>query len=100
LSAVYGGTYMLNKPDAKVVWEDGKAVGVESDGETARAKMVIGDPSYFPGKTHRTGRVVRAICILSHPIPNTNDAPSCQIILPQKQVNAPRTRSSCHSSRL
>lgn len=29
---------------------------------------------------------MRAICLLNHPIPNTNDAPSCQIIIPQKQV--------------
>ena len=50
LSAVYGGTYMLSKPDAQVVWEDGKAVGVSSEGETARAKFVVGDPSYFSDK--------------------------------------------------
>ena len=31
-------------------------------------------------------QVVRAACILSHPIPNTNNAPSAQIILPQKQA--------------
>ena len=31
-------------------------------------------------------QVVRAVCILSHPIPNTNNAPSAQIILPQKQA--------------
>jgi Rab GDP dissociation inhibitor len=24
---------------------------------------------------------------MDHPIPNTRDAPSCQIIIPQKQVN-------------
>jgi hypothetical protein len=30
--------------------------------------------------------VVRAICILSHPVPNTNNAHSAQIILPQKQI--------------
>lgn len=30
--------------------------------------------------------VVRAICLLNHPIPNTNDVQSCQIIIPQKQV--------------
>ena len=36
LSAVYGGTYMLSKPDAAVVYKDGKAVGVSSMGETAR----------------------------------------------------------------
>ena len=31
-------------------------------------------------------QVVRAICILDHPIANTKEAPSCQIIIPQKQV--------------
>lgn len=31
-------------------------------------------------------QVVRAICILDHPIANTNDATSCQVIIPQKQV--------------
>lgn len=41
LSAVYGGTYMLSKPDVEVVWEDGKAVGVRSEGETAHAKFVV-----------------------------------------------------------
>lgn len=40
LSAVYGGTYMLAKPDAEVVYEDGVAVGVSSEGETAKAKLV------------------------------------------------------------
>lgn len=40
LSAVYGGTYMLAKPDAEVVYENGVAVGVSSEGETAKAKLV------------------------------------------------------------
>ena len=31
-------------------------------------------------------QVVRAICILNHPIPNTKDALSCQLIIPQNQV--------------
>ncbi|GAB4814512.1 hypothetical protein N2152v2_001558 [Parachlorella kessleri] len=88
LSAVYGGTYMLAKPDAEVVFDEaGKAVGVKSEGETAKAKFVVGDPTYFPGKTRKTGQVVRAMCILSHPIPSTGDSHSVQIILPQKQVN-------------
>lgn len=87
LSAVYGGTYMLAKPDATVVYDDaGKATGVTSEGETARAKVVIGDPSYFPGKCRRVGQVVRALCILSQPIPNCGDSHSVQIILPQKQT--------------
>jgi len=88
LSAVYGGTYMLAKPDAKVVYDDaGKATGVESEGETAKCKFVVGDASYFPGKSKTTGQVVRAMCILNHPVPGTDDAPSAQIILPQKQLN-------------
>lgn len=33
LSAVYGGTYMLNKPDVEVVYnEEGVAIGVKSEG--------------------------------------------------------------------
>lgn len=57
LSAVYGGTYMLAKPDAAVAYDDGVAVGVSSEGATARAKMVVGDPSYFPDRVRKTGRV-------------------------------------------
>ena len=87
LSAVYGGTYMLDKPDVTVSYDEtGRAIGVTSDGETARSKFVVGDPSYFPGKTRRVGQVVRALCILSHPIPNCGDSHSVQIILPQKQT--------------
>jgi Rab GDP dissociation inhibitor len=87
LSAVYGGTYMLHKSDVKVVYdESGRAVGVTSEGETAKCKFVVGDPSYFSERIRPTSRVVRAICILSHPIPNTDNAHSVQIILPQKQV--------------
>lgn len=34
----------------------------------------------------KTGQVIRCICILDHPIANTKDALSTQIIIPQKQV--------------
>jgi len=87
LAAIYGGTYMLNKPVTKIVYNSaGEACGVQSEGETASCKFVVGDPSYFPDKVKKSGQVVRAICILSHPIPNTNNSESCQIIIPQKQV--------------
>ncbi|KAG8902926.1 Rab GDP dissociation inhibitor alpha [Tulasnella sp. 403] len=95
LSAIYGGTYMLDKPiDEIVLGPDGKFVGVRSGTETVKAKQVIGDPSYFGGaagdngkvRVVEEGKVVRAICILKHPIPGTEDADSCQIIIPQKQV--------------
>lgn len=87
LSAIYGGTYMLDRPDATVVYEDGKVVGVKAQGETAKCKKVICDPSYAKDKCKHAGKVVRAICILKHPVPNTNDMKSAQIIIPQHQVN-------------
>ncbi|KAK9469025.1 GDP dissociation inhibitor [Lipomyces arxii] len=87
LSAIYGGTYMLEKPVDEVVYEDGVAVGVRSGEEIAKAKIIIGDPTYFPEKRVKTGSVIRAICILTHPIPNTDNADSVQIIIPQNQVN-------------
>jgi len=86
LSAIYGGTYMLDKPIDELVMENGKVVGVRSGEETARCSMVICDPSYAANRCKKTGQVVRAICILDHAIPNTKDAASCQIIIPQKQV--------------
>lgn len=48
---------MLNKPDVEVAYEDGIAVGVTAEGETAKAKLVVGDPSYFPSKVRKTSRV-------------------------------------------
>jgi len=86
LSAIYGGTYMLDKPIDEVIIENGKFAGVRSGNEVARATVVVGDPSYFPNLVKNTGRVVRAICILGGPVPNTNNADSTQIIIPQKQV--------------
>lgn len=117
LSAIYGGTYMLNKPVDEIVMEGGHVVGVKSEGEVhdadnvqnqswrvpmlhvldprsccsllqvARCKQLICDPSYVPDRVRKAGQVIRVICILSHPIKNTNDANSCQIIIPQNQVN-------------
>ncbi|XP_006649851.1 guanosine nucleotide diphosphate dissociation inhibitor At5g09550-like [Oryza brachyantha] len=87
LSAVYGGTYMLSKAECKVEFdENGKAYGVTSEGETAKCKKVVCDPSYLPDKVKKVGRVARAICIMKHPIPDTKDSHSVQIILPKKQL--------------
>ncbi|KAJ4485975.1 rab GTPase activator [Lentinula aciculospora] len=95
LSAIYGGTYMLDKTiDEIVTDEQGKFVGVRSGGETVKAKQVIGDPSYFGAGKQTEGKlrvveeskVIRAICVLKHPIPETDDSDSCQIIIPQNQV--------------
>lgn len=34
----------------QVEFEDGKAIGVTSEGETAKCKKVVCDPSYLPDK--------------------------------------------------
>jgi Rab GDP dissociation inhibitor len=86
LSAIYGGTYMLDKKVDEIVFENGKVVGVRSGDEVAKCKQVYCDPSYVADRVKKISQVIRAICILNHPIPNTNDAASCQIIIPQKQV--------------
>lgn len=88
LCAIHGGTFMLNRDVDEIVFdENGQACGVKSGKEMAKAKMVIGDPSYFPrDKIRPTGQVVRCICFLNHPIPNTNDNQSAQIIIPGPQV--------------
>lgn len=87
LSAIYGGTYMLNKPISGFsTGSDGRVNGVTSEGETVKCGAVIGDPSYFPEKVKKIGDIVRCICILNHPIPNTSNSESVQIILPQAQL--------------
>ncbi|XP_069763712.1 rab GDP dissociation inhibitor beta-like [Narcine bancroftii] len=87
LSAIYGGTYMLNKPVEEIVMENGRVVGVKSEGEVARCKQLICDPSYVLDRVKKIGQVIRVICILGHPIKTITDVNSCQIIIPQNQVN-------------
>ena len=53
LSAIYGGTYMLDKPIDEIVFENGKAVGVRSGGEVARCKQVYCDPTYVPDRVNK-----------------------------------------------
>jgi Rab GDP dissociation inhibitor len=97
LSAIYGGTYMLNTDVDEVLYEKGKAVGIKAtmkdrdekeDGmkfET-KCKFIIGDPSYFPGKVRVTGHLLKAICILDHPVEKTDNSDSLQLIIPQSQI--------------
>ena len=57
LSAVYGGTYMLDKSVDEIVFEDGKVVGVRSGSEVARCNMVICDPTYAQDQCKKVGQV-------------------------------------------
>ncbi|XXQ37727.1 Rab GDP dissociation inhibitor [Plasmodiophora brassicae] len=89
LAAIHGGTFMLNRPVQEVLYdEQGKARGIRSNGEEARAPLIIGDPSYFldTKKVVKTGKVARWLFILDHPIDGTSGADSCQIIIPFKHT--------------
>lgn len=100
LSAIYGGTYMLARPIEGFDETDGKVTAVRApdpDDENqavkpVKTKMVLGDPSYFPDKCKKIGRVARCICILDHPLPSTKGthpsggAYSAQIIVPANQI--------------
>jgi len=90
LCALYGGTYMLNRDVEEILYdENGNFKGIKSQGEEAYGKILITEPSYVQkfNKVKTIGKVIRRICILNHSIPNTNDVASCQIIIPQKQIN-------------
>jgi len=97
LSAIFGGTYMLDKQVDEIVYENGVAIGVRSGEEVAKAPIIVGDPSYFPGKVRRIGKVIRAICLLQHPIPNTDNGDSVQLIIPQNQVARRHGKTYTHS---
>ena len=92
LCAIQGGTFMLNQDIDEVLFdESGKICGVRSGESKATCKMLICSPSYaikcgLSHKVKSVGKVIRAICILEHTIPNTKDIPSVQIIIPQKQT--------------
>ncbi|KAL2815691.1 GDP dissociation inhibitor [Aspergillus granulosus] len=102
LSAIYGGTYMLNTSVDDVLYdESGKVSGIKAtmkdrddNGETmkfeTKTKKIIADPSYFPGKARVTGYLLKAICILKHPIDKTDGSDSLQLIIPQSQVGRKR----------
>jgi Rab GDP dissociation inhibitor len=97
LSAIYGGTYMLNTDVEEFLYEGGKVSGIKAtmkergdDGPgmkfETKAKKILADPSYFPGKVRVTGHLLKAICILNHPIASTDNSDSLQLIIPQSQV--------------
>jgi len=103
LCAVWGGVYMLNTPVDKILLDEkGHATGIESKGQQAFAPIIIGDPSYFkdiPNKTRVVGKVIRAICLLNHPVDCLkNKVDSGNIIIPQHEVGRQHDIYICFTS--
>ena len=98
LSAIYGGTYMLNTTVEEIKYDSsGKVSGIKAtmkergeEGEgmkfETKCSKILADPSYFSSKVQVVGHLVKAICILNHPIDKTDNADSLQLIIPQSQV--------------
>lgn len=78
LCAIHGGTYMLKTNIDEITFDsNGKVNGIRSGKDIATAPIVICDPSYAHQKFLKpTGKVIRAICLLDHPIPDTDNATS------------------------
>nr|XP_033483247.1 rab GDP dissociation inhibitor beta isoform X2 [Epinephelus lanceolatus] len=87
LSAEYGGTFLLNRAVDELVMDNGQVKAVKSEGKLYSCKQLICDPSYVPNRVRKVGRVIRVICLLNHPVKNTHEASSCQIIIPQTQLH-------------
>lgn len=91
LSAIYGGTFMLGTPVKEILYDsEGKVEGVqiELDGElqTAKSKIVIADPTYFPDKVVKKEKLIRTISVLDK-LPFKNGENSGQIIISGKEIN-------------
>lgn len=111
LSAIYGGTYMLNTDVDEVLYEDGKISGIKATMKDpheqsevmkfqTKTKKILADPSYFPSKVKVTGYLLKAICILKHPVDKTDGSDSLQLIIPQSQVGRKHGKSTSVSKLL
>ncbi|KAK5912484.1 hypothetical protein CesoFtcFv8_002352 [Champsocephalus esox] len=87
LSADYGGAFLLSTAVDEIVMDDGKVKAVKCEGKLFHCKQLICDPSYVPHRVRKVERVIRVICLLNHPVKNTHEVNSCQIIMPQTQPN-------------
>ena len=95
LSAIYGGTYMLNTDIEEILYENGRVSGIKAtmkdrDGEDmkfqTKCSKILADPTYFQSKVKPYANLIKAICVLNHPVDRTNNSDSLQLIIPQSQV--------------
>lgn len=89
MCAINGGTFMLNTDIDEIIFENGKVAGVRKGEEIAKCTKVVCDPTYalkcnLKERLLSVGKIIRCICILDHPIPETEKVPSVQIIIPQR----------------
>jgi Rab GDP dissociation inhibitor len=95
-SARRSNSYSLNTPLQEILYDDsGKVTGVKIKDPTTKKETVvktskvIADPAYFssdPKRATLAGKIVRAICVLAHPVVGTGDGESAHIIIPASTI--------------
>ncbi|KAF3829031.1 hypothetical protein GH733_003295 [Mirounga leonina] len=86
LSAIYGGTYMLNKPIEEIIVQNGRVIGVKSEGQVPYCKQLICDPSYVKDQVGKVGQVISYL----HPQPTPSRTP---MMPTPARSSFPRTKS-------
>jgi len=92
LCTIHGGIYLLNEKVDEILFDksSGDAIGVRCGKKAAIGRHIIAEPAYVPKRClvamgEGGQRVVRSVFVLDHEIKHT-DSESCQIIIPQQQV--------------
>jgi len=87
MTGVYGGVTLLERPIDEILYDDhGAACGVRCGEEEAKARCIIGDPTYFPSAVKTVAHTVRVTAIMRHPIEGCGEKSSCHVIIPGSQL--------------
>ena len=107
LSAVYGGTFMLDTPfNGTVTDDDGELCGINSvvNGKECvlKCKAIFSSPEYFPDKVTKKGDIARCYCILDSAVMPDGRTPleSGQIIIPGAEAGKKNGACRRHRSPL
>eukprot|EP00759_Apiculatamorpha_spiralis_P030817 PhF_6_TR32399/c0_g1_i1/m.48069/K17255/GDI1_2; Rab GDP dissociation inhibitor len=88
--AARGGVFRVGCPKFDIDWETRSITVAEADGSqvVVSCDVLVSNPFYIP-KPQKccVGRVVRCVCVLSHPVQGISPPQdSCQIIIPGKET--------------
>ena len=87
---MYDFRYINNCNVEEIIYdENSKFKGIKTDkGDYIYGSILLSEPSYMIKfkKVQIKSRIIRRICLMNHPIPDTNNCDSCQIIIPQSQI--------------
>lgn len=86
-SQKHGAVAKYDKAVDEIVLKEGKMKGVRIGQKFVQCEQLYCDPSYVPKLVTKVGEIVRAICLMDHPLANTKQSLSTHIIIPKKKLN-------------